>query len=50
MPTFRSVVDGFIAARDYDKATLGRLAFWVDHLSDFELADIKEEHVIYGIY
>ena len=45
MPTLKTVVDGFICAQEYDNATLGRLAFWVDQLGDLELANITDEDV-----
>ena len=45
MPTLKTVVDGFVCQRDYDNATLGRLAFWVDQLGDLELAAITDEDV-----
>ena len=34
MSTFAAVVDAFVASREWDSATLSRLAFWTDHLGD----------------
>lgn len=45
MTTLKTVVNGFVSAREYDNATLGRLQFWVDELGEIELADITEEQV-----
>ncbi len=45
MPTLNTVIDGFVAARDYDQATLSRLAFWGDQLGHIELAEITEDQV-----
>lgn len=45
MATFSTVVDGFVAAREYDNATLGRLAFWVDEFGDYELDAITPDMV-----
>ena len=45
MPTFETVVDGYVAAREYDNATLGRLAFWIDQFGDFELDSITPDMV-----
>lgn len=45
MTTLRTVVDGFVSAREYDNATLGRLQFWVDELGSLPLAEITEEQV-----
>jgi hypothetical protein len=38
-------VDGLVAAREYDHATLGRLLFWVNEHGEKELADITPEVV-----
>jgi len=45
MPTLSATVDAFVAAREYDNATLGRLAFWVEELGDKELAEITTDEV-----
>ena len=45
MPTLQTVVDGFVASREWDNATLGRLSWWVEQLGDRELADISPDDV-----
>ena len=45
MATLASVIDAFIASREHDRATLGRLAFWVDCLGGRELSEITPEDV-----
>lgn len=45
MPSLKTVVDGFVCQREFDNATLGRLAFWVDQLGDKELAEITCDDV-----
>ena len=45
MATLSAVVDAFVASREHDRATLGRLAFWVDHLGGRDLAEITPEDV-----
>ena len=43
MPTLAQTVAGFLAAKNYDAATVSRCAFWVEHLGDRELKDISPE-------
>jgi len=45
MATLKTVVDGFLAAREYDNATLGRLAFWVNELGEREIGEITADEV-----
>jgi len=45
LATLSAVVDAFVASREHDRATLGRLAFWVDHLGGRDLAEITPEDV-----
>jgi integrase len=45
MPTLKTVVDGFVCQQEFDNATLGRLAWWVDQLGDKELAEITADEV-----
>jgi integrase len=45
MPTLKDTVDGFVASREFDKATLSRLAYWTDTLGERELAAITADEV-----
>ena len=45
MSTLKDVVEAFVAAREYDRATLSRLHFWVQQFGDRELADITPDEV-----
>ncbi|WP_295391872.1 site-specific integrase [uncultured Thiodictyon sp.] len=45
MATLAAVIDAFVASREHDRATLGRLAFWADRLGSRELAEIAPEDV-----
>jgi integrase len=45
MPTLSDTVEAFVASREFDKATLSRLRFWVDEFGDLELADISPDAV-----
>jgi integrase len=45
MPTLSDTVEAFVASREFDKATLSRLRFWVDQLGDLELANITPDAV-----
>lgn len=45
MSTLKDVVEAFVAAREYDRATLSRLHFWVQEFGDRELADITPDEV-----
>lgn len=45
MPTLSDTVAAFVAAREYDAATLSRLGFWTDQLGDRELTAITPEAV-----
>jgi hypothetical protein len=45
MATLAAVIDALVASREFDRATLGRLAFWTDALGDWELSAITPEDV-----
>ena len=45
MPTLSTTISAFVAAREYDRATLARLAFWDDTLGAREISDITPEDV-----
>ncbi|MCG6966258.1 MAG: site-specific integrase [Chromatiaceae bacterium] len=45
MPTFGDTVAAFVAAREYDQATLSRLGFWSDQFGDRELTSITADEV-----
>lgn len=45
MALFKQVVDAFIASREWDRATLGRLEWWVEQFGPLELAGITPEEV-----
>ena len=45
MALFSSVVEAFVASREFDQATLSRLAFWVDALGNMEVAAITPDDV-----
>lgn len=45
MATLSTLVEAFIASREFDAATLSRLAFWAEQLGDKELADITPDDV-----
>lgn len=45
MPTLRTTINAYVASREFDRSTLGRLAFWDDQLGDQELAAITPEAI-----
>ena len=45
MPTLAVAIDAYVASREHDRATLGRLAFWHDALGASELASITPDAV-----
>jgi hypothetical protein len=45
VPTLSQTIDAFVASREFDPATISRLAFWADILGSRELADITSEEV-----
>lgn len=45
MPTLRTTINAFVASREFDRSTLGRLAFWDDELGDQELTAITPEAI-----
>jgi integrase len=45
MATLSAVVDAFVASREHDRATLGRLAFWVECLGSRELSAIAPDEI-----
>ena len=40
MAHFKDAVEAFVASREWDQASLSRLAFWVDVLGEKEIAAI----------
>ncbi len=42
---FREVADGFAASRQWDSASLSRLAFWVECLGECEFASVTVDDV-----
>lgn len=45
MPTLKDTIDAFVASRELDRSTLGRLAFWDQQLGQFELNAITPDQV-----
>jgi integrase len=45
MPTLSTTISAFVASREYDRATLARLAFWDESLGSRDLAEITPEDV-----
>lgn len=45
MPTLNATVEALVASREWDAATLSRLAFWTDALGAKELSEITPEDV-----
>lgn len=45
MATLAAVIDALVVSREFDRATVGRLAFWTDALGDRELSAITPEDV-----
>jgi integrase len=45
MATLKDLIDGYVASRDWDQATLSRLAFWESELGALELGAITPDHV-----
>lgn len=45
MPTLGSVIGAFLASKEFDQATVSRLAYWYDVFGDRELADITADDV-----
>jgi integrase len=45
MALFSAVVEAFIASRELDRASLGRLAFWTEHLGGIEVASITPDDI-----
>ncbi|MBI3041552.1 MAG: tyrosine-type recombinase/integrase [Betaproteobacteria bacterium] len=45
MALFKDVVEAFIASREFDKATLTRLAFWVEVIGEKEIAAITADDI-----
>ncbi len=45
MPTFAETVEAFVASREYDQATLSRLAFWTTEFGDKNLLEITPDDV-----
>ncbi len=45
MPTLSTLIEGYVASREWDAATLSRLAFWADQLGSLELTEITADAV-----
>lgn len=45
MPTLNDTIDAFLASREFDRATLARLAFWSDALGAHDLLAITPDQV-----
>jgi integrase len=45
MPTISMVIEGYVASREWDAATLSRLAFWGEQFGDRTLTDINPDEV-----
>lgn len=45
MPTLTNTIAAFVASRDFDRATLARLAFWEESLGSRDLAEITADDV-----
>ena len=45
MATLDRTIEAFLAAREYDRATMARLRFWSEQFGDRELADITADEV-----
>ena len=45
MALFREVAEAFVASREWDQATLSRLAFWCDVLGPRDIATITPEDI-----
>ncbi len=45
MQSLKSVMDAFVASREFDRATLGRLAWWADELGARPLNEITPDDV-----
>ena len=49
MALFKDVVEAFVASREFDKATLTRLAFWVEMLGEKDIAAITADDIDAGL-
>jgi integrase len=49
MPTLNQTVAAFVAANDFDLATISRLDFWTQQIGDREITDITEKDVRDGL-
>ena len=45
MALFKEVISAYVASREFDKATLTRLAFWADALGDKEIGTINADDI-----
>lgn len=45
MPTLSATIDAYVASREWDAATLSRLAFWDESLGSRELSEITADEV-----
>ena len=49
MARFKDAVEAFVASREWDEATLSRLAFWVEVLGQKDLAEITADDIDAGL-
>jgi hypothetical protein len=49
MTTLNDLVGAYIASREWDRATLGRLEFWQQQLGPFDIEHITEDQVDHAI-
>ncbi|MEJ2575288.1 MAG: site-specific integrase [Gammaproteobacteria bacterium] len=45
MPTLNTVIDAFLASREFDLATVSRVGYWADTFGDKEIAEITPDDV-----
>ena len=45
MALFKHVNEAFLASREFDKATLSRVSFWVDELGEMEIGAITADDI-----
>ena len=45
MTTFNDLSEAFLASRDFENSTIGRISFWCDQFGDKSLTDITDDDV-----
>jgi hypothetical protein len=45
MTTIADLAEAWMASVDHHTGSVGRLAFWVEHLGHLDVADVTEAHV-----